>query len=90
MKLLRRKTAKKERHRLWKSSINVPFADNMNLSGTTAWTFALSVAGFDDALYEEDPDYCGGFYTISLSEARKLWNSCETLFENYPNPSKKS
>lgn len=45
---------------------------------------------FDDALYEEDPDYCGGFYTISLSETRKLWNSCETVFENYPNPSKKS
>lgn len=43
---------------------------------------------FDDALYEEDPDYCGGFYTISLSEAHKPWNSCETVFENYPNPSK--
>ena len=43
---------------------------------------------FDDALYEEAPDYCSGFYTISLSEARKLWNSCETVFENYPNPSK--
>ena len=45
---------------------------------------------FDDALYEEDPDYCGGFYTISLSEARKLWNSCEMVFEHYPIPSKKS
>ena len=44
---------------------------------------------FDDALYEEDPDYCGGFYTISLNEARKLWQSGETVFENYPNSSKK-
>ena len=44
---------------------------------------------FDDALYEEDPDHCGGFYTISLNEARKLWDSGETVFENYPNPSKK-
>lgn len=62
----------------------------MNLSGTTAWTFALSVAGLTMLCMKRNPDYCGGFYTISLSEARKLWNSCEMVFENYPNPSKKS
>lgn len=44
---------------------------------------------FDDVLYAENPDYHGGFYTISLNESRKLWGSGVTVFENYPNPSKK-
>ena len=45
---------------------------------------------FDDALYENDPDYHGGLYTISLNNARKLWESGETVFENYPNHSKRT
>ena len=50
-----------------------------------------SVCGWeDDDLQYEEPDYEDGANLMSLNEAKRMWQSGESLYSAYPNPKKKA